>query len=124
MESKICAKCGETGYDENFMKGPISTIMQQRGICFHCAFWLTLAKEHNENPLWLRIEGVSYIAESVLDIKQKSKREWGKGFGGTEFHIRLEDGTEFRTDNLWYQGEMPDWFAKSWPNNAEFIKGK
>ena len=121
---KVCVQCGIKGYSEEFIPGPIPGLMQREGYCFSCAFWYVLAEENSTNPYWVRIDGVSYIAEGTLQPGQKAKREWGKGFGGTEFEVKTDDGFTFRTDSLWYQGKMPGWFAQKWPNNAVFLKGR
>lgn len=45
-----------------------------------------------------------------------------RGFSGTRFYIRLDDGTEITTTNLWSIGKIPEVFQKELPNNARFIK--
>lgn len=46
-----------------------------------------------------------------------------KGFAGQLFHIRdLRTGKKFKTDNLWYNGAIPDDMVKDYPDTHEFIK--
>lgn len=42
------------------------------------------------------------------------------GFGGRRFWIRYKDGHTVTTNNLWFNGEVPDEFKDQLPDNAEF----
>mgnify|MGYP003344652921 CR=1 FL=1 len=45
--------------------------------------------------------------------------------GGLEddyLSIKMNDGKEFTTNNLWYQGVIPDYFKSKIPDNAEFVE--
>ena len=42
------------------------------------------------------------------------------GCSGRRFWIRFFDGREITTNNLWYQGKVPDDFLNELPNTAEF----
>lgn len=117
----VCRRCGKKDNPGKFLAGsPYVLMMISQDLCFTCAFWEVLITENGRNPLWCRIEGTSYIPESLLEEGQKSKREWGRGFGGAEFHVEMDDGTKFRTDNLWCQGAMPGWMRELYPDNAKF----
>lgn len=43
------------------------------------------------------------------------------GFGGAEYRIRRQDGTEFDCNDLWCQGTVPECWAGQMPNNAVFV---
>lgn len=44
-----------------------------------------------------------------------------RGFGGSKFKVKMNDGRVFETTNLWCQGHItPQWKDKL-PDNAEFI---
>lgn len=117
-----CSICNNE-YNHKYYPCPTLTIMKKQEICFQCAFWFMLAEKHAENSLWFRIAGESFVATSVLQNGQKAQGKQGKGFSGHEFIIeKFSDNERIRTDNLWYQGEMPPWFAKDYSDNARFIK--
>ena len=44
------------------------------------------------------------------------------GFSGYEFKIRMFDGRNYVTNNLWGNGEVPPRFRDKLPPNAEFVK--
>lgn len=121
-----CNQCGTENYSIGYLPGDIKRLMDLAKVCFTCAFWLDMKRKHKDDPLWCRIDGRSYWPSSVLKPGQlaasQSPRSGFKGFGGREFCIRFHDGRLIRTDNLWTQGEMPDWLREVYPDNAEFIK--
>lgn len=65
-----------------------------------------------------RIEGRHYI------IGPKGAPSYMKGFDGRPFAIRFTGGPHagkvIHTDNLWYQGEIPEEYRSLLPDNAEF----
>lgn len=42
------------------------------------------------------------------------------GYAGRRFYIRFNDGHEITTNNLWYQGKIPDEYRSQLPDNAVF----
>lgn len=44
-----------------------------------------------------------------------------RGFGGTIYFIKFNDGRLVRTSNLWSQGEIPEPLRPWLPDNAEFV---
>lgn len=78
-KKKICPKCGqEDGSGQNkihdmnpehFVKCDIRTIMERDGVCYHCAFWIRMYGQHKNDPNWLIIDGVSYIANPFVTYK-------------------------------------------------------
>ncbi|MDU1634435.1 MAG: hypothetical protein E6834_17900, partial [Bacteroides ovatus] len=44
-----------------------------------------------------------------------------KGSEGKEFYIRRFDGTLIKSNNIWHQGEIPEYFRKQLPNTANFL---
>lgn len=124
LERKQCSQCGSL-YAENYSECRELRLMQEKHICFKCAFWLSLIERHKDNPLWWRIGGKSYIPKKTLlpDEKAISQRrgEPFKGFGGREFCVETAEGAIYRTDDLWQQGTIPEWLSGQYPDNAEFI---
>lgn len=117
----VCVICGKASQPESYCESSIKRLMRVRKLCFDCAFWTDLAKEHATDPNWFRIGSTSYIAASRLAEGQHAKRVWGKGFGGEEFFVQTHEGRLVRTDNLWHQGTMPDWLRKEYPSNARIL---
>ena len=78
-------------------------------------FW----NEHKEEMLRNKyknpvIDGVKYY---VGDDNSSFR-----GFDGSLFTIKFDDGTIVTTKNLRYNGNIPAEFVKDFPNNAEFIR--
>ena len=112
---KKCTMCGKE--HTNHYDGEISDIMNERGVCFHCAFWIW---QHSVDEQGKRdfaiIDGHHYVLEPHTDIA------WPVGMGGAEHRIRFNDGREVVCDNLWHQGEIPEHFRDVMPDNAVFVK--
>ncbi len=104
-----CNECGKEDYSLSYMKGANKTCMDEKGLCFTCAFW-TL-KLDLKNPVV--IDGGLYSPESGN----------GPGMAGRRFDIRMPNGEEITTHNLWSQGIIPEHFRDRLPNNAEFMNG-
>lgn len=49
---------------------------------------------------------------------------WELGHSGRRFNIRYFDGREITTNNLWYQGTIPDEYRDELKDNAEFVNPK
>lgn len=45
-----------------------------------------------------------------------------RGFGGTRFYIRFNDGRLVQSTNLWCQGEIPKAYRDRLPDNAAFLR--
>lgn len=118
-QKKVCVYCGKEDYNEGYPPGDTLDVIKERGVCAGCAFWILIAEK---NPLWCRIGGVSYTPEAILKEDQEARQGQGRGFGGAEFHVEMDDGTKFRTDDLWCQGAMPDWIRDMYPDNARFTQ--
>jgi hypothetical protein len=84
-------------------------------VCHSCVFWL----EKIETPIKGRaiINGTHYVAHprsgSPSDVL---------GFGGREHTIYWFDGRTMSTNDLWYQGEIPERFRDRLPDDAEFVR--
>lgn len=106
-----CIICGKE-FDENNSK--------EADVCsIACAntldFWLE--KIANMNKMQIRINNRCYY------LKAEDETNTGfRGFSGARFYIRLNDGAELTTTNLWFNGNIPEVFQKVLPNNAMFIE--
>lgn len=108
-----CRECGQifsTAYIE-----PCKSKLLAANICHTCNFWLELV--NCKNPI--RVGGCHYQDGG----KTSGNRTDFNGFSGRVFQVRMNDGREFTTNNMWYQGEIPERFRDKLPDNAVFIQG-
>lgn len=107
-----CRECGlmfATTYCE-----PEKSKLLAQNICFTCNHWRELLK--CQNPIRVR-------SGHYQDGGAKAGRTDFNGFGGRVFRVRMFDGKEFETNNMWFQGTIPAHFRERLPDNAEFITG-
>lgn len=82
--------------------------------CFHKHFWKEIIAEKDQHIV---INGECYCDGGNVD--QPNKNSW-LGFSGRRFWIRFFDGHTVTTNNLWYQGKIPEEFREELPDEAEF----
>jgi len=104
----ICPSCG-TSYIRRHT--PESYIGNN---CFDCSFWL----EKTDYPDDMKTHQVIIDGQHYLFHDTDS---FIKGFGGRRFKIQFFDGRIIETNNLWFQGEIPDQFRSMLPDNADFL---
>lgn len=111
-----CDLCGQKDdFSDYALSSKYLRIMQKRHICFQCAFWMDLAA----TPLPNR-EIISGCHFTVLPTT-KRPHQVTNGLGGKEFYIRRIDGTLIKSNNIWYQGRIPQHFKEFFPNTADFL---
>ena len=81
------------------------------GKCFMINFWQEIIAEKDKHIV---IQGECYC-----DGGENSPGAF-RGFSGRRFWIRFNDGSTLTTNNLWYQGKIPEEFRKELPDTAEF----
>lgn len=106
-----CRECGHR-INLNYIEDERRHLIE-KGVCFRCHHWMRFVNNRNS----IVIDGKHYIAGT-----QRKPDQWN-GFGGTWFHIRMNDGAEIHTCDLWFQGEIPEHFRERIPNNATFMNG-
>lgn len=85
-------------------------------------FWKDLYDKMNGDPRWVRIEGKSFIFTGIDDVSPKG---WNKcGNLDTEGYVKLKNGNAIHSNNIWFQGEIPEEFKELMPDNAEWISKK
>lgn len=82
--------------------------------CFHKHFWKEIITEKEQHII---IKGECYCDGGNVD--KPSLDSW-LGFCGRRFWIRFFDGRTLTTNNLWYQGKIPEEFREELPDTAEF----
>ena len=110
-----CVKCGAP-VDANRYR--CSEEMTQKCLCFDCNFWTEhVQRDRNEN------KDVFVVANGKHYIIDESPNPYFKGYGGAKWTIRFNDGRVVKTDNLWFQGLIPELFRDKLPDNAVLIDG-
>jgi hypothetical protein len=112
-------KCKECGSKENSTRlmdtnDPHVKLML-KGYCWKCAFWLSKVDAGDEESIYIRMEGVHYIAHPFT---KNMKSRMFMGFGGSKWAFRLSDGRTIISNNVWQQGEIPERFRDQMPDNA------
>lgn len=79
--------------------------------CFNISFWRKIIAEKDKHII---IHGECYC-----DGGENSPGPF-RGFSGRRFWIKFKDGSTLATNNLWYQGKIPDKFRDELPDTAEF----
>jgi hypothetical protein len=107
-----CVECGDTvGLAEEWRSDAAEIIAA--GMCSTCFFWHQLL-----------------AADDGIVIRGRHYKDGGRrrgapshclGFGGTEYRIRMHDGREISSNNLWTQGDIPEHFRDRLQDNAEFL---
>lgn len=111
-----CKICNKEEYPENWTNGDS---MIEHQLCFDCEFWRMqhqLDVEQRGEHNWAVIDGHHYV------IEPDNPNSYFQGFGGAEFQIQWDDSTIKTTKNLWHQGEIPEKWKDTFPNNAKFVK--
>lgn len=104
MELMVCKICNQLDDPRRFIKGEIRTIMEQEGLCFHCAYWKQKLRERTKDTFI--VNGQHYTGHTV----DKSTHKGFLGHGGADFFVKyLADGRVEHYNDAWHQGEVPDW---------------
>lgn len=112
---KTCSICGAPmNINEFDTRAIITRKMKKEQLCFSCAFW----KDKIDNPVPGReiINGCHYVFH-----------EWVKtpipfqGSGGYRYYILKNDGSVLRSNNVWFQGNIPERFKEQLPDTARMI---
>lgn len=106
-----CKECGHH-INLNYFDSERKKLIE-RNLCFFCNYWSQLIGRGG-----IVINGEHYMVGSA---KTPSSHN---GFSGRWFYIKMNDGREIRTCDLWYQGAIPERFRDRLPDNAEFTSGE
>lgn len=82
--------------------------------CFTTHFWREIIVEKEKHII---IHGECYCDGGNVDNPSPFMF---LGFSGRRFWIKFKDGSTLTTNNLWYQGKIPDEFRDELPDTAEF----
>jgi hypothetical protein len=109
-----------------------------RDYCFTCAYWVhmterdvyeggaVIVEEEARQPVNAGdIEWVHYCYDPKQPMLDRTKRNsYPVGHGGRLFTIEYTDGTVVETNNLWYQGPIPEWLHSRFQVNAQFLENQ
>ena len=105
----ICIICGKE-FDGKAYYGEYSDCCCHE--CFTKKFWNNIIAEKDEHIV---VDGTCYAIATT-------PTNGSYGFGGRRFKIKMLDtGDVIETNNLWYQGEVPEEYRDLLPNTAQFI---
>lgn len=113
----VCRECGDLDSTKGWLPGTVSL---ERSLCHTCEYWMALVAKYG--PGSVVVDGVHH----QYDPKQPWKGgnpSW-LGFAGRPFCIQFKDGTTVRTNNLWFQGPIPERFRDRLPDNAQFVSAQ
>lgn len=112
---KTCSICGgPMDIEEYDTRAILTKKMQAKHLCFACAFW----KDKIDNPVPGReiINGCHYVFHEWL--RQPIPFQ---GSGGHRYYILRNDGSVMRSNNVWFQGHIPERFRPQLPDTAKLI---
>lgn len=82
-------------------------------------FWKDLYNKMANDPRWIRIKSKSFIFAGLDDT---APNEWNKfGYPNAIGYAKLKNGSVIRSNNVWFQGKIPEEFKELMPDNAEWI---
>lgn len=104
-----CEVCGKEIEKSQYMGCVICS-----GECFQKHFWMEIIKEKDEHIV---INGECFCDGGNVDNPSYPRF---LGHSGRRFWIRFKDGSTLTTNNLWYNGKIPDEFREQLPDTADF----
>ncbi len=113
---QVCHLCGSPIELESYdQKSRLTKKMKHERLCFNCAFWT----DKFENPP----KGREIINGSHYILHPWNNDRFGRfnGFGTGGFYILHNDGTVLRSNDVWFQGNIPERFKDKFPNTARAI---
>ena len=104
-----CVICGK-----EIEKSSYSNAVLCSSVCFHKHFWNEIIAEKEQHII---VDGKCY--QDGGNVENPSPYTF-LGFSGRRFWIKFFDGRTLTTNNLWYQGEIPEEYQSELPNTARF----
>lgn len=80
-------------------------------------------EQHKNDPNWLIIDGVSYIANPFVPNTNNMTRRF-MGFGGRMMEAIKNSGEKVMSNDWWHQGDVPECFRDIIPDNAKWNNNK
>ena len=112
-----CKYCNEESELEHIQPAAdLYPVMRDEQLCFSCAFWEVHARNHEKGDDAIIVDGDRYH-----DAGNTDKRGGFMCHGGRKFKIKMDDGRIIETNNLWHQGDIPEFFRERLKDNAIFV---
>lgn len=117
-----CRECGELEA-ANWLEPKRSRLLEMQ-LCFMCEFWTEKIawREAGDltdgNPV-ARIDGTHYV---LHPFQPNPRYAHCLGFGGRSMTAVFHDGRAVTSNDVWYQGKIPDRFRDRLPDNAQWAK--
>ena len=118
IKKVTCCNCGKEEDASRWMDDWANEMVEHQ-MCFTCNHWRrNYVEDCKDGPhTWAVVNGGHYRLCPPTN-------SYFKGFGGTEFTFRFNDGVIVKCNNTWFQGEIkdahPHWLDVM-PNNAILI---
>jgi hypothetical protein len=113
--SNTCEICGRE-FNGIFFSAPYNHICNNSE-CFNEKFWRVKEEAYEAGEPFIIIDGELYFNGGYTESSDKKMI----GFGGRRFDIRMNNGKEIMTNNLWYNGKIPENHREKLADNATFI---
>lgn len=106
-----CRECGAE-VDTHFVPETRERLIALN-VCFNCNYWLE--RVDSKSGKQIVVGGVVYQRGAEKDAGPF------RGFSGKPWRVKLHSGEEFRSTNMWFNGQIPDRFKSRIPDNAIFL---
>ena len=110
----VCEICGKE-FDKLRYYDPFDDVCGSD--CFAEKLWRIREKEYLDGKPFIIIDGRMYTDGGCRKNTSRSLL----GFSGAEFKIKMNDGTEIFTNNLWHGGDIPENHRDILCDNAVFV---
>ena len=109
-----CKCCGVHIDIRDYRRAPLKEMMLQEKLCYSCAYWVDII---NNPPLHSQIINGRFLTfnpwETEISVFDADGKE--------SFYIMQTDGDVRRSNNVWFQGEVPERFRNLLPDTARYI---
>jgi hypothetical protein len=112
-----CKRCGKR--DPRRFMTSVEHELEQKKLCFTCDFWVGHIERKNQ-PEVVIVHGTHYR----IGKEHPNTGNFMRGFSGSRFVIKFNDGRVVESTNLWCQGTIPGEFRKELPDNAAFLQSE
>lgn len=116
----FCSQCGCRLLLQGYMEDHrLSRIMQQRHICFECAYWGEM-KEYF--PKHYEVMG-NMVLKIIPEVTEKDPTILLGGKGKIRYFVRTSDNTLFKSNDIWLIGTIPGRFKDNFKPTVIEVNG-
>lgn len=110
-----CCICGKE-FDKPHYYEPFADVCGSN--CFGEKLWRIREQQYLNGSPFIIINGRLYTDGGYVKNPESTSF---LGFGGEHFNIRMNNGTEIFTNNLWHGGDIPENHREILCDNAVFV---